>query len=82
VTFPVHAGERELNKVHWIRDYNANCFPHKIVTHCGREGWKERHVKTEFTDGLNIFEAVQETKQVTCKVCARHLRRADGETAT
>lgn len=63
---------RGLNKVHWIRD--ANVGPTKVITHCGKEGWREA-IDNEWTDGSNIFEAVKSLRTVTCKRCLKSYER-------
>lgn len=39
-------------------------------THCGLEGWQEKHSPNEFSTALgNIFEARALRQGVTCKKC-------------
>lgn len=62
-----------MNKIHWIRDDNRLVLPRKITTYCGKEGWAES--SNEFTDGDNIFDAVEGLAGVTCGRCLKSAER-------
>ncbi len=63
-----------MNKIHWIRDDRKTEHPRRIITHCGKEGWEER-IADEFTDGNNIFEAIEKPGRATCKRCLKSAER-------
>lgn len=63
-----------MNKVHWIRDDNANTHPRKIITHCGIEGWHGGG--SEFVTAVSHrFDAVARLNDVNCGRCLKSYER-------